>query len=111
MTWDIKSVEARIKQITVVEIKRDGGLNSNKCLITLGLPLVKDDPSPVNDYEQFFNMDPVKNYVIELAEKEFNKQAGWSGISTLKYFNEGVQVNPNEECDEIRVQYSCASAR
>ena len=106
---DFKEVNERLKTIKVVEVQEDKSYGGNKVYVTLEAPL-KEGDGRLNDWDQFFRMDQVKQLAIKESAKVLHKETGWSDISRLFFFKDGQPVTMHEPADAVRVKYTCLSA-
>jgi len=104
----ISGFDEKIKQLKIVSVEKDAAYAGNKVYVTVELP-VGGDNEKINDLEQFFRIDAIKNKVIEEASNVTHKSTGWSDVSPLRFFNKGKEVRMNEAADAVQVRYTCLS--
>jgi len=100
--------DARVKELKVHEVKEDLASGGTKVIVTLELPIT--NTPRMMDIEHFFSSDAVKRVAIKAAQKEFNRQAGWSDIGRPLYFKDGASVLESEGADCVRCNIACTAA-
>ena len=98
-----------VKKVKVVEVKECPASGGNKVFVTLELPL-EGAGQTILDVEQFFHQDAVKRLAIKEAAKEFNRQAGWSDVSRLRYVKDGELVTDGNEANGVQITYTCLAS-
>lgn len=103
---DFNSIDDRVKNITVVSVEVDSKY-ANKCYVVLDIPI--NSKNGVNNLDQVFRLDSVKQIAINAAEEKLHRSCGWSDVSRLNYIKDGKPVHITQEADSCQVKFTILS--